>query len=244
VVWETPTELGDAGGGESAWTVERMLEAGGSHGVVVFGYGSLVWRPGFPHDAAVPAVLPGYVRRFWQASPDHRGTPSALGRVATLVPAPAHSAAGGGGLLLLPGEEASTAGVAFRLSPDGIVDTLTALFFREKAGYTLLHTDVTVTLPSGGTASWPAFIFTADATNPYWCGPPAGGGGAGGGGEAPGVTAAIIARAAGPSGTNREYFDNLLAALRERGVRDVYMEALAAAVATASASDVAAPGPG
>jgi cation transport regulator ChaC len=39
----------------------------------VFGYGSLVWRPAFPHVERRPACLHGWARRFWQGSPDHRG---------------------------------------------------------------------------------------------------------------------------------------------------------------------------
>ena len=51
----------------------------------LFGYGSLIWRPDIPHRRAEPAHLPGYERRFWQGSHDHRGTPEAPGRVVTLV---------------------------------------------------------------------------------------------------------------------------------------------------------------
>ncbi|MCF4166734.1 gamma-glutamylcyclotransferase [Zavarzinia compransoris] len=47
----------------------------------VFGYGSLIWRPGFPFLSAVPAVLHGYHRAFCVYSEHYRGTPERRGLV-------------------------------------------------------------------------------------------------------------------------------------------------------------------
>lgn len=47
----------------------------------VFGYGSLIWRPGFGHAAAHPALLRGFHRRFCIWSRYYRGTAEAPGLV-------------------------------------------------------------------------------------------------------------------------------------------------------------------
>jgi cation transport regulator ChaC len=85
----------------------------------VFGYGSLIWRPDIPFVEAVPASLPGYVRRFWQGSHDHRGTPDQPGRVVTLIESP----------------QARCAGMAYLLQPDVVQHTFERLDHREKNGY-------------------------------------------------------------------------------------------------------------
>ncbi|KFZ04015.1 hypothetical protein V501_09263 [Pseudogymnoascus sp. VKM F-4519 (FW-2642)] len=70
----------------------------------LFGYGSLIWKPpphfgtSLPNPNPLPATssnalpdqrltgyITNYVRRFWQESHDHRGTPSHPGRVVTLL---------------------------------------------------------------------------------------------------------------------------------------------------------------
>jgi glutathione-specific gamma-glutamylcyclotransferase len=84
----------------------------------IFGYGSLVWRPDFPFAERVGAHVEGYARRFWQGSPDHRGTPDAPGRVVTLVPS-----------------DGQVLGVAYRLHPSDAPHILARLEHREKEGY-------------------------------------------------------------------------------------------------------------
>ncbi len=70
----------------------------------VFGYGSLIWNPGFAHVERRPARLGGYHRRFCIRSTRYRGTPAvpglvlgldrggSCGGVAFLVPAEATAA--------------------------------------------------------------------------------------------------------------------------------------------------------
>ncbi len=47
----------------------------------VFGYGSLMWHPGFPHLEVRPALLYGYHRHFCIYSHRYRGTPGRPGLV-------------------------------------------------------------------------------------------------------------------------------------------------------------------
>lgn len=51
----------------------------------IFGYGSLIWRPGFAFIRTVPAVLRGAHRRLCIYSHRHRGTPERPGLVFGLV---------------------------------------------------------------------------------------------------------------------------------------------------------------
>lgn len=82
----------------------------------VFAYGSLIWRPDFPFVDRRRVRLPGYARRFWQGSHDHRGTPDAPGRVVTLIPNP----------------HAICHGLAYQIEDESV---FVALDHREKNGY-------------------------------------------------------------------------------------------------------------
>ncbi len=63
-------------------SLRALLPAAGDFWV--FGYGSLMWDPGFDHIAAEPALLHGYHRAFCMYSKRHRGTPERPGLVLAL----------------------------------------------------------------------------------------------------------------------------------------------------------------
>lgn len=65
---------------------QRMDKFDGHHSVWLFGYGSLIYKADFPFIERRGASIAGWSRRFWQGSHDHRGTETAPGRVATIVP--------------------------------------------------------------------------------------------------------------------------------------------------------------
>ncbi len=117
----------------------------------IFGYGSLVWRPDFPHSEAVAASSPGQVRRFWQASTDHRGTPAQPGRVATLAPQ-----AG-----------ALCRGVAYRIRAAARAEVIGYLDHREKNGY--LKRTLAVELDDGRRGE--AITYVADPAGEHFLGP-------------------------------------------------------------------------
>ncbi|MCR9185299.1 MAG: gamma-glutamylcyclotransferase [Halieaceae bacterium] len=113
----------------------------------LFGYGSLIYKVDFPYLQRRPAGIRGWQRRFWQGSHDHRGTPTAPGRVVTLVAS----------------EGALCQGMAFEITPD----VFEHLDHREKNGY--LRVVVTLEFEEGPREE--ALVYIAGADNPAYLGP-------------------------------------------------------------------------
>lgn len=180
----------------------------------IFGYGSLIFRPGFPYLRAYPASVRGYLRRFWQRSCDHRGTPKAPGRVVTLVRA---EDAGG------EAEAAEVHGVAYDVADEDWQAVLEALDIRERHGY--VRTVAALLAPGGASAeagTGRAVVYYAHEprSNAAYAGP-----------EAVAQTAEVIASSGGPSGRNDDYLFALKSALDEWGIPpDPYLEELVEAV--------------
>lgn len=128
-----------------------MKEGRNLEGVWVFGYGSLIWRPGMAFAERRVARVRGWARRFWQGSHDHRGLPHAPGRVVTLVPEP----------------EASCEGVAYRLPTDQATAAFAGLDHREKNGYQ--RRNVRLEFRLGGTSA--GIVYIAPVGNRAFLGP-------------------------------------------------------------------------
>ncbi len=156
----------------------------------IFGYGSLVWRPAFPHEERRPAWVRGYRRRFWQGSTDHRGLPRAPGRVATLVRESGAPAA-------------RCWGMAYRVGRDEAPDVLAQLDHRERGGYERVDACLHFEAGSHPDPSRVAgLMYVATRDNPNYLGP------------APlDEIARQVMASHGPSGANSEYVLQLAAAL-------------------------------
>ena len=160
----------------------------------IFGYGSLIWRPNFDFLEKRPAVINGWVRRFWQGSTDHRGVPGQAGRVVTLDEEP----------------NGDCWGVAYRISSANREKVLSSLDIREKGGYTLKNVKIYF---SNSIKDWVrGVVYIGKPNNPDYLGP-----------ETSIRIAKQVIRSNGPSGPNDEYVYRLADALRAMGVDDQHV---------------------
>ena len=116
----------------------------------VFGYGSLMWRPGFDFLERRAAILHGRRRAFCIYSVHHRGTHERKGLVLGLAP---------GG---------STRGVAYRVAEAQWPATYAYLREREQPTETYFEAWAPVRLTSGERV--PSLVFLSDLDHPQWAG--------------------------------------------------------------------------
>lgn len=163
----------------------------------VFGYGSLMWQPGFRYRERVAATLMGWRRSFCLRSIRYRGTPENPGLV-----------------LGLDAESGSRChGVAFRVEASDAEAVRAYLRERELVTYAYHEAELPVLLPSGRSVT--ALTYVIDREHAQYAGQ-----------LSLEEQAEIIARAVGPSGTNAAYLANTLAHLVEAGIGDDDLEAL------------------
>jgi cation transport protein ChaC len=157
----------------------------------VFGYGSLLWNPGFEVAESVVARLPDFARSFCMRSIHHRGTEADPGLVLAL-----DAAAG-----------SACEGVALRAAPGTEDATLTYLRERELISSAYVERHVELALVDGRHVE--ALAYVVDAGHAQYCG-----------GLPLEEQARIIAHAVGGRGPNHEYLENTAAHLQELGLAD------------------------
>jgi len=157
----------------------------------VFGYGSLMWNPGFPFAERQIATLSDFHRCFCMRSIHHRGTEQEPGLVLAL-----DRAAG-----------ASCDGLAFCVAPEHADETLAGLRERELISSAYLEAELEIKLRDGRLVTSVTYI--VDPDHVQYCG-----------GLPLEEQAGIIAKAIGGRGPNTEYLFNTAAHLEELGIRD------------------------
>jgi len=163
----------------------------------VFGYGSLMWRPGFSFEDAQPATLRGFERSFCIYSHYYRGTPQRPGLVLGLDP---HDGAG-------------CRGVAFRVHQDQKDAVVAYLTERELCGYAYKAETHKLQLDCGSEID--AYTFVADPDHAHYAGDL--------GIE---KSAELIMEAEGNTGLNRDYLINSVRELEAHGYEDKHLHAL------------------
>lgn len=168
----------------------------------VFGYGSLMWRPGFEHVERVPARVSGRHRSLCVYSWVHRGTRARPGLVLGLD-------RGG-----------ACRGVAFRV-PAAHAAAVVA-YLREREQVTAVYRELVrpAALLDGSGRVVDALFYVVDRTHEQYAG------------KLPAADLLrFVRQGRGISGSNPDYVLNTVAHLVELGIRDQALSDLAAALA-------------
>lgn len=183
----------------------------------VFGYGSLIWEPGFEVAERRIATLHGWARSFCMWSIHHRGTPERPGLVLALDEAP----------------DRQCTGVAFRVAEGHEARTLDYLRERELVSSAYLERtlpvrlhgaaatggaapDVAAAVPDIAAPVTPALVYVVDPAHEQYCGD-----------LSEERQAQVISAAVGGRGPNPDYLFNTVAHLQALGIADAALERLA-----------------
>lgn len=177
------------------------METGVSGDLWVFGYGSLIWHPGFDFDDRRLAVLAGYRRAFCMTSIVYRGTPEAPGLVLALDADPA----------------GRCAGLAYHVPAATAAATHAYLRERELVSDAYDEARVALVLDDGRTVE--AIAYVSNRGHAQYAG-----------GLSLDQQAEVIARARGPRGANADYLINTVESLAALGLDDPDLARLAALV--------------
>ncbi|MDF1804631.1 gamma-glutamylcyclotransferase [Thalassovita sp.] len=167
----------------------------------VFGYGSLLWNPGFEAAESHLAYLPGFHRSFCMRSIHHRGTDAKPGLVLALDRA----------------EQASCHGLALSVRAGEEAQVLEYLRERELVSSAYLEERLQVQLRDGRQVE--AITYIIDPDHVQYCG-----------GLPLEEQAQTIAHAVGGRGPNTEYLFNTAAHLHELKIQDHELDWLTARV--------------
>lgn len=165
----------------------------------VFGYGSLIWHPGFDFIDKRPARLQGYRRSFCMSSVHYRGTPERPGLV-----------------LALDREVAGACqGVAYRVPGQSAEDVIAYLRDRELVSYAYEEARLPIVL-AGDDSEIEAITYVTNRTHAQYRG-----------GLSLEDQADVIAHAAGSRGRNADYLINTVESLMALGLEDAELLRLA-----------------
>lgn len=164
----------------------------------VFGYGSLIWHPGFDPAERVLARADGWHRSFCMQSLHHRGSPECPGLV----------------LALDAKEGAACAGVAFAVQNGEEDRVLEELRARELVSAAYLEQHLPLQLLDGRQVD--AVTYVIDAAHVQYCG-----------GLELEQQARMISQAIGGRGPNTEYLFNTAEHLHALGIADADIDWLA-----------------